>query len=54
MRNEIKYFIYVLSLGITLIAYAHATFTTKEDSRSIHEDIRIIQADVKQILRELK
>jgi hypothetical protein len=54
MKNEIKYFIYILSLGISLVAYAHATFTTKDDSKSIHEDIRIIQADVKQILRELK
>jgi hypothetical protein len=29
MRNEIKYAIYCIGLGMTLIAYAHSQFATK-------------------------
>lgn len=29
MKNEIKYAIYMLGLGATLLAYAHANFATK-------------------------
>jgi len=29
MKNEIKYALYMLGLGMTLVAYAHSQFATK-------------------------
>jgi bacteriorhodopsin len=29
VKDEIKYALYLLGLGVTLVAYAHATFATK-------------------------
>lgn len=60
MKNEIKYALYLVGLGVSLIAYAHATFSTKEttktikdDATAIREDIREIRNDIKTILREM-
>lgn len=37
MKNEIKYAIYLIGLGMGLVFYAHATFTTKEETRDVKE-----------------
>jgi len=29
MKNELKYALYMLGLGMTLVAYAHSQFATK-------------------------
>ena len=50
MNKELRALIYWMGLGMSLIAYAHTTFATKERVKTMHEDIRIIQADVKTIL----
>lgn len=54
MKREIEFFIWSVGLGIMLIAYAHATFSTKETVVDIHDDIKIIQADVKEILKGMR
>ena len=53
MKKEIQFFIWSLGIGVALIAYAHANFATKDNVNSLHEDIRIIQADVKDILKAI-
>lgn len=35
MRNEIKWMIYILTLGVVLTAYAHNNFATKREVDSI-------------------
>lgn len=65
MRKEIKDVLYLIGLGLalafTLITYAHSTFTTKEvvekleqntkeKMESVHDDVKIMQADIKKLL----
>ena len=43
MKAEIKWFIYCMTLGGSLIAYAHSQFATKDSIRMIHKDVREIR-----------
>jgi len=43
MKNEIKYFIYVLCLGMALVAYAHNEFAAKDDVKEMKHDLRDIR-----------
>lgn len=50
MKN-INQIFYWIGLGMALVIYAHATFATKDEVRTIHEDVKIIQGDVKELLK---
>ncbi len=54
MNKQLEFFIWSVGLGICLIAYAHATFSAKETVNNIHEDIRVMQADIKEILKNTR
>jgi hypothetical protein len=43
MKDEIKYALTLLGLGVSLIAYAHANFATKSDVSEMKQDIREIR-----------
>jgi hypothetical protein len=43
MRREIKSFLYIMGLGASLVAYAHANFATKSDVAEMRQDIREIR-----------
>jgi hypothetical protein len=51
MRSEIKYAVYLICLGFALVAYAHQTFATKEYVHLIHEDVKEVKQDVKELLK---
>jgi bacteriorhodopsin len=53
MKDQIKYAIYLICLGASLVAYAHTMFTTKERVNTLHEDVREIRQDVKFIREKL-
>ena len=46
MKSEIKYFIYAVSLGAGLVAYAHSNFTTKDISQLILSRLNRIEAKI--------
>ena len=46
MREEIKYFVYALGLGMTLIAYGHTTFATKEVAHIILDRLVSIESKI--------
>lgn len=50
MKNELKYAFYMIGLGMALVAYAHATFATKDVVTTIHDDIKVIQTDIKTLI----
>ena len=39
MKSEIKYSLYLIGLGATLIAYGHTQFQTKYEARAIKEQV---------------
>lgn len=43
MKNEIKYAVYLIVLGASLVAYAHSNFATKDDVKEMKQDIRDIR-----------
>ena len=47
MRDDIKTIFFLLGVGCTLIAYAHATFSTKESVKTVKESV----IDIKSVLR---
>jgi hypothetical protein len=49
--KDAKQIFYWIGLGMSLIIYAHATFATKDEVRTIHDDVKIIQSDVKELLK---
>lgn len=49
MKNELKYAIYMIGLGASLVVYAHATFTTKDVATDIKDDVKEIRQDVREI-----
>jgi len=53
MRNQIKYTLYLICLGASLIAYAHSTFSTKDTVNTLHQDVREIRQDVKYIREKI-
>ena len=53
MRDQIKYTLYLICLGASLIAYAHSTFSTKERVNTLHQDVREIRQDVKYIREKI-
>jgi hypothetical protein len=44
MRGEIKYFVFALGLGGTMIAYAHSNFATKDVTRIILDRLVSIES----------
>ncbi len=54
MKNEIKYAFYLLGLGMTLIAYAHATFATKHQVDSNSDYLKRIDDRVYKIMQHHK
>jgi hypothetical protein len=53
VKEQIKYTLYLICLGASLIAYAHSTFATKDRVNTLHEDVREIRQDVKFIRERL-
>jgi bacteriorhodopsin len=43
MKNEIKYALYLIALGFSLVAYAHLNFATKDSVSEMKQDIREIR-----------
>lgn len=39
MREEIKYFVYVMGIGFILLAYAHANFASKSTVEKMDQRI---------------
>lgn len=46
MNEIIKYTISMIALGAALVAYAHSTFTTKELTNLIYEDVKYIKENM--------
>ena len=49
MKTDIKFAVYLIALGASLVVYAHATFTTKDVATDIKDDVKEIRQDVKEI-----
>lgn len=43
MNELIKYTVSMMALGAALVAYAHSTFTSKELTKVIYEDVKYIK-----------
>lgn len=54
MKNEIKYAIYMVGLGMTLVIYAHSEFSTKREVESLKLVIDRIDGRVYDILSKVK
>jgi hypothetical protein len=54
MRQELKYVLYLVGLGASLIAYAHSTFATKDSIKTIAERVKTIDDRVYDIHRYYK
>ncbi len=50
MKNA-KLAIFLLSIGAAVVVYAHNTFITKDLFGLLYEDVKVMKADIKQILR---
>ena len=46
MKQEIRQVLYFMGLGATLVVYAHATFSTKYEVRTIREILKTIDGRV--------
>lgn len=53
MRDELKWMIYCLALGITLTAYAHQQFATRDDVRDMKDILTILDQRVYEIHTEM-
>lgn len=55
MREEIKYFVYVIGLGVSLVTYAHFNFATSSRVQKVEEKIEGLatRQDVKDVKEEL-
>jgi hypothetical protein len=47
MRKELQYFVWVFGLGVSLVAYAHFTFSTKEEVRDVKDSVSELREDSK-------
>jgi len=54
MKSEIQYVLYLIGLGASLVVYAHTTFATKEEVKTIHEMLSTIDSRVYDIHKALK
>jgi hypothetical protein len=56
MKNEIKWAIYCIGLGVSLVGYAHFNFATKTRILIIEEDFKQLSHEVatKDDVKELK
>ena len=53
MKNELKYFIYVLTLGMGLTAYAFSNFTSKSDFSRLERKVdKIVNFLIKDVRRK--
>ncbi len=50
MNKEFKMFIWAIGLGMSIVGFAFTNFATKDHVNTMHEDIRIIQEDVKKLI----
>ena len=49
--NDLKFFLYSAGMGICLLAYVSETFATNAKVNDLHQDVREIRADVKELLK---
>lgn len=54
MKNELKYAIYMIGLGMTLVIYAHSEFSTKREVESLKTVIERIDQRVYDIHSRIK
>lgn len=43
MKEEIKYALALIGLGVSLVAYAHKNFASKDDVKEMKRDVREIR-----------
>ena len=53
MNHEIKYVLYLLGLGASLVAYAHSAFSTKEEVRTVKDTVQKMDERVYEIWKEV-
>jgi hypothetical protein len=53
MKNEIRYTLYVLGLGASLVAYAHSQFATKTRVERIEDAVKRVDERVYEIWKEV-
>lgn len=51
MRNDFKWIIYLIALGITLTAYAHNNFATKGEMSRIRDNFKEDIIEIKTMLK---
>ena len=49
MRSEIKYAIYLIGLGLSLIAYAHSQFATKQEINDVKVQVKTMDERIYEI-----
>jgi len=54
MRKEVNYILALISLGAGIVVYAHATFATKQDVKSLIKMVERIDERVYNIHQVLK
>ena len=53
MKNEIRFVIYLISIGVVLTAYAHNNFATKGEVKESKADLKSDLSDIKGELKIL-
>lgn len=46
MKNEIRYALYILTLGVSLTVYAHQSFATKDEVKDIKDTLKIMDGRI--------
>lgn len=53
LKKEIEYIIYLMGLGMGLVAFAYGNFSTKTEVKSLEEQVKEIRDDQKSIIKQL-
>jgi bacteriorhodopsin len=53
MRSEIKWVLYLVGLGMSLVAYAHFTFATKPEVKEVKNTIERMDNRIYEIWKEV-
>jgi hypothetical protein len=53
MRGEVKYVLYLIGLGMGLVAYAHSQFSTKAELQTVKTTVEKMDERIYQIWKEV-
>lgn len=53
LKKEIEFIIYLIGLGMGLVAFAYGSFSTKTEVKSLEEQVKEIRNDQKSIIKQL-